>query len=404
MNRRIVITGIGVISSIGIGKDEFWTSLLEGRSGISEITSFDTSTLPVHYGGEVRQFRPDDFLTRSQINSMGRASQMAVSAAQLAIKDSGINLDKVILEKAGVIVGTTMGESQVLAKLDKAWVEKGEEFIDSGLILQYPSDNISNQVAKSVNFKGDNLLIPTACASGNYAIGYAVDLLRAGRTDLMLAGGADPFSQSAFIGFNRLSAMSSKKCAPFDKNREGMILGEGAAIVVLEALDTAQKRGANIYAEVLGYGLSCDAYYITAPQFGGIISAILLALRDADIKTGEVDYISAHGTGTVANDKTECMALKKIFGEHLKNIPVSSIKSMLGHCMGAASALEAIACALAVSHDCIPPTINYETIDPECEIDCVPNKFRKHRVDVALNNAFAFGGNNACLVLRKFNA
>ncbi|MFH0926157.1 MAG: beta-ketoacyl-[acyl-carrier-protein] synthase family protein [bacterium] len=401
MNTRIVITGVGVISSLGIGKKEFWKNLLAGKSGVSEITAFDTKDYATHSGAEVKGFNPSDFLEMDQQKTMGRASQMAVAATRLALEDAGIELEKVKKKEAGVVIGTTMGETQQLEQIDDIWIGQGEDFISPELVQQYPANNIYNNIAKIFKLKGNNLVIPNACAAGNYAIAYASDLIKIGRAEWMLAGGVDAFSRYAFMGFNRLLSVAPERCAPFDKNRQGIILGEGAGILVLESLDSATKRGANIYAEVAGYGLSCDAYHMTAPQFSGIISAILLALRDSGTDIKDVDYINAHGTGTLANDKTECLALKKIFNDYLEKIPVSSSKSMLGHTMGAASAIEAIICALAIKHDTIPPTINYETPDPDCDIDCVPNIFRKHEVKVALNNGFAFGGNNACLVLKN---
>ena len=401
MKNRVVITGIGIVSSIGIGKEAFWKNLLEGKSGVSRVTTFDTKTYPTHNGAEVKGFDPEKYLTIEQIKDMGRASQMAGVAAGLAIEDAGLDLNDIDKERAGVVIGTTMGEIQELERIDDVWIEKGEAFIGPKWGLRYPSNNICNNIARLLDLQSSNLMIPCACAAGNYAIGYASDLLKLNRNDLMLAGGADAFSRIAFTGFNRLLSMAPEICAPFDKKRQGIILGEGAGIVVLETLDKAVKRGANIYAEVAGYGLSCDAYHMTAPQFGGILSAILSALEDAKVDLKDIDYINAHGTGTPTNDKTECLALKKIFGESLKNIPVSSTKSMIGHTMGAASAIEAITCALAITHEIIPPTINYETPDPDCNIDCVPNVSREHKVDFALNNGFAFGGNNACLLLQK---
>jgi 3-oxoacyl-[acyl-carrier-protein] synthase II len=249
---------------------------------------------------------------------------------------------------------------------------------------------------------GPNLMFSTACAAGNYAIGYGFDLIRLGRADVILAGGAEPLSKVAFTGFNQFSAVAPEKCQPFDQSRKGMMVAEGAGIVVLEALENALGRNAKIYAEVLGYGLSCDAFHMTTSSKEGIMACMRKAMQDTGVPVEQVDYISAHGTGTLTNDRNESAAIKEVFGPHYKTIPVSSIKSMLGHTMGAASALEAIACALAVKNDMIPPTINYETFDPECDLDCVPNQSRKHTVKVALNNSYAFGGNNACLVLIKF--
>lgn len=403
MDKRIVITGIGVISSIGIGKEKFWEALIDGKSGISPVSSFDTSAYPTHNGGEIKDFHAYDFVNPKKSAFFGRASCLAVSAAKLAFQDAGLDPDGLDKKKFGVIMGTTMGESQVLEKVNEAWVRIGEGAIDAKLISRYPTNVLSANVAIEFKLKGPNYVIPTACAAGNYAIGYAYDLIRAQEAEYILAGGVDAFSRLAFIGFNRLYAVSPEKCQPFDKNRKGMMVGEGAGIVVLEPLENALKRKANVYAEVIGYGLSCDAHHMTAPEAGGIARAIKKALKESHIGIDSVDYISAHGTGTQANDKTECLAMKNVFNSRLKDIPASSIKSMLGHTMGAASAIEAITCCLAIKNDIIPPTINYETPDPECDIDCVPNVCRRKKINIALNNASAFGGNNATLVLKKIS-
>lgn len=392
MDKRIVITGLGVVSSIGTGKDDFWKALIAGTSGISKISSFDTADYPTHYGGEVKNFVGEN-------KNIGRASNLAIAAAKLAVNDAGIKSPDPL--KTGVVIGTTMGESQVLEKINSAWVKEGTEAIDSKLIPQYPCNVLSLNVAKELKLDGPNLVIPNACAAGNYAIGYAYDLIRMGKAQTMLAGGTDAFSRIAFIGFNRLLAVAPEKCQPFDKNRKGMLVAEGSGMVLIETLDSALKRGANIYAEILGYGLSCDAHHMTAPFNEGIKEAIEKALKESRIPAEKVDYFSAHGTGTLANDREESLAIKKVFGDHSKKLAVSSIKSMLGHTMGAASALEAIACALAVKNDILPPTINFQSPDPDCDIDCVPNVARSTRVDIALNSASAFGGNNACLVLKK---
>lgn len=402
MNKRIAVTGIGVVSSIGIGKDEFWGALIRGESGISRITSFDTAEYPTHYGGEIKNFQPELFIDKRKIAKIGRASQLAIAAAILSLRDAKVNLDSLNKDRAGLALGTTMGGSQVFERLNSAWVKQGVDAIDPALIPMCPASSISANVADECGFKGPNYIIPTACAAGNYAIGYACDLIRMGRADIMLAGGTDAFSRIAFTGFNRLLAIAPQICQPFDKNRKGMLVGEGAAVVVLETLEAALKRKADIYAEILGYGLSCDAHHMTAPFASGIKQAIEKALGESNLSARDVDYFNAHGTGTPANDKEECAAIKMAFGEHYHRLAVSSIKSMLGHTMGAASAIEAATCCLTVKHDIIPPTINHETPDPECDIDCVPNVCRKAKVNVALNNASAFGGNNACLVLKKF--
>jgi 3-oxoacyl-[acyl-carrier-protein] synthase II len=400
VNKRVVITGLGVISSIGIGWEEFWDSLLKGKSGISPVTSFDTTNHFTHNGGEVKNFNPEEFINEDKINLLSRASQLAIAAAKLAIVDANLS-DKYISNiKIGTCIGITSGPIQVIEHIDDKLI-KNEE-IKEDLIYQLPVHSTPATIARELKFNGPNLMFSTACAAGNYAIGYGYDLIRLNRADAILAGGIDPFSRISFTGFNQFSAVAPEKCQPFDKNRKGMMVAEGAGILVLESLDVALKRKTTIYAELLGYGLSCDAQHMTQPSVEGIVQCIIKAMNESGINKEDVDYISAHGTGTTANDKAECAAIKEVFRPLYKQIPVSSIKSMLGHTMGAASALESIACALVIKNDIIPPTINFETPDPECDIDCVPNQARKHKVNIALNNSYAFGGNNASLVLRKF--
>jgi 3-oxoacyl-[acyl-carrier-protein] synthase II len=400
MNRRVVITGLGVISSIGIGWQEFWNSLLEGKSGISPVTSFDTTKHFTHNGGEIKKFNPEDFILKEDLKFYSRASQLAFAAAKLAIKDSVLSEKDILNTKVGTCIGTTTGSLQVIEPInDKLLVN---ETINEFLICQLPTHTKPAVIAKSFKLNGPNFMIPTACAAGNYAIGYGFDLIRLNRADIIFAGGSDSFSRIEYTGFNQLSAVAPERCQPFDKNRKGMMVAEGAGILVLESLDNALKRNSPVYAEISGYGLSCDAQHMTQPSAQGISQCMRKALKESDIKIEDIDYICAHGTGTLANDRAECSAIKEVFGTRYKNIPVSSIKSMLGHTMGAASALESISCALVVKNDIIPPTINYETPDPECDIDCVPNQSRKHTVNIVLNNSFAFGGNNASLVLKKF--
>jgi 3-oxoacyl-[acyl-carrier-protein] synthase II len=392
-----------VISSIGIGWEEFWKNLIAGKSGISRIESFDTSSYDRHYGGEIKNFIPEEFIDKRKLKHMGRASQLAIAASRLAIEDAGLDLEKIDKNKIGICLGTTMGEGQIIERIDSIITESNEDSVEVVLIPQYQTSVLAINVSLELDLKGIALVFSNACAAGNYSIGYGYDMVKSGRLDYMLVGGSDPLSRISFTGFSRLYAMAPDICRPFDKNREGMLVGEGAGILVLESLEGAMRRKANIYAEVLGYGLSCDAYHMTAPREEGIIECMQRSFREANIKPADVDYISAHGTGTVQNDKTECSAIKKVFSENYKKIPISSIKSMLGHTMGAASAIEAISCCLAIKKGVIPPTINYQTPDPDCDIDCVPNKSRKTKVNVALNNSYAFGGNNACLVLRQYN-
>lgn len=403
MRPRVVVTGIGVISSVGIGKEAFWKNLLSGQSGVSPVERFDTSDYDVHIGGEVKTFEPEEFFGSREARRLGRGAQFAIAAARLAVQDARLEASGRADARVSVCLGTTMADVQSLEVLIDRVFASGS--CPRPLLhrygQQYPSCMMAAQLCDAMGAHGKMFMFPTACAAGNYAIAYATDLLHLRKTDIVLAGGTDPFSRTAFTGFSRISALAKERCRPFDKHRDGIVLGEGAGILILERLEDVLARGATPYAEVLGYGLSCDANHMTIPQAEGVTTAIRSALQDAGISPGDVDYINAHGTGTPANDRTECAAISAVFGKQGGGIPVSSIKSMIGHTMGAASALEAIACTLAVHTNRVPPTINYETTDPECEVDCVPNQSRQCQVNIALNNSFAFGGNNACVVLAK---
>lgn len=400
MSKQIAVTGIGIISSIGIGKDDFWNNLIQGKSGISKIGLFDTSKFSRHYGGEIKEFNPTRFIPKEMVRFLGRASCFAIAATKLALDDAGIPLADCRKKRIGVIMGTTMTEGSVLDfSVEKLLKEEYKE-ITNTLLLNAFSPSIPRNIGNFFQLKTPaNLLIPNACAAGNYAIGYASDLIKNGELDLAIAGGAEALSRVAFQGFQRLYAMASDKCMPFDKERKGMLLGEGAGVLILEPQESALKRRAHFYAKVSGYGLSCDAYHMTAPRRDGIKKAMHKAINNSGISVNDIDYINAHGTGTMQNDKEEAGAIKEVFGS--KRVPVSSIKSMLGHCMGAASAIEAAACCLALKEGIIPPTINFQTPDPECDIDCVPNESRKAKLNFVLNNAFAFGGNNCCAVFSK---
>ncbi len=402
MQRRVVVTGLGVVSSIGIGKETFWKNLISGKSGISEVTSFDTSKYEVHRGGEIRFFDPTDYIPRKKIKGIARASQFAIAASKLALDDAVLSKEVISKGNTTVAIGTTMGEGGMIEEIDRHWSKRGEDDVWGITISKYPCNAISDNVTRALGTKGTSCVVPTACAAGNYSIGFGFDMIRQGVADRALVGGADPFSRIGFTGFGRLYAMSPDVCRPFDKNRKGMMVGEGAGILLLEELESAKARGATIYAEVLGYGLSCDAQHMTAPQVVGITKVIERAIKISGVNKADVSYICAHGTGTPANDKTECEAIKTVFGEATSKISISSIKSMLGHTMGAASAIEAIACCLAVKNGIVPPTINFEEADPVCDIDCVPNKAKEKQVKVALNNSLAFGGNNACVVLKGY--
>ncbi|MBU4305028.1 MAG: beta-ketoacyl-[acyl-carrier-protein] synthase family protein [Candidatus Omnitrophica bacterium] len=400
-DRRVVVTGIGVVSSVGIGRDAFWNSIVNGACGLSEVSAFDTSGFTCHRGGEVKNFLPGEFMPKHKIKFLSRTSQLAIAASALALKDAGVPIEKISGDKLGVIIGTTLGETYI-EDLAAAWARGGLKDVQRRKLFQASVNNISANVGIQFKAMGVNYLIPNACAAGNYAIGYAFDLIKNGDLNFVLAGGSEAFSCLAFAGFQRLYAMSPDKCAPFDKNRKGMMLGEGSGILLIESLESARKRGANVYAEILGYGLSCDAYHATATEPEGIAKVMRKALKDAAIDREEVDYICAHGTGTPMNDKTESKAINEVFGKR-QGLMVSSLKSMLGHTMGASSAIASAACCLAIKDGIVPPTINFETPDPECDIDCVANIARKIKINIALNNGFAFGGNNCSVVFSKAN-
>jgi len=394
---RVVITGVGPVSSIGIGVAAFGDALRAGRSGISPITSFDTTGFPHVCAGEVRDFQPDRILERLDISQWGRSALFAAAAARLAVKDARLDMAALSPDRTGTVIGTTCGESQVLETLTRQMLEAGFASQSSDLLRQSAGSRLAAAVSEEIGAAGESLTISTACAASNYALGYAYDLLAHGDLDVMIAGGADSVCQWVHAGFFRLGTLAKDACSPFDRGRSGMVTAEGGSALVLETMDHARARGARVYAEVLGYGLNCDAHHMVAPNAGGIAACMRVAHANAGVRPSDIDYICAHGTGTPANDSAEILAIREVFGDLVP--PVSSIKSMLGHTMGAASGFEAISCVMAVRHDRIPPTMNFETPDPECPVDCVPNVMRDARVGVALSNSFAFGGNNAVLVL-----
>jgi len=403
VKKRVVVTGLGVVSSIGIGKDAFWKNLLSGTSGISQVRSIDTSGHITHRGGEIKNFKPTEFIDKKRLRFMSRGSQLAFAGSTLAINDSKLKKSYRNKNRVGFCLGTTLGELTALEKMDREWIRSGPQAINRLSAVQFPTTNMASFIAKEYEMKGPVRIFTTACASGNYAISSGYDLIQAAEADIIIAGGADAFAWIPFTGFNQFRAVAPEKVQPFDKRRRGMMVGEGAGLLVLETLDGALKRGAKIYAEILGCGFSCDAYHVTNTQADGIYRCMKDAVRQTKISKRNIDYICAHGTGTRQNDRAETAAIKKLFGKASHRILVSSIKSMLGHAMGAASAMEAICCCLTVQNDIVAPTINYETMDEECDIDCVPNTARKKKINIALNNGFAFGGNNACLVVKKYD-
>jgi 3-oxoacyl-[acyl-carrier-protein] synthase II len=356
-------------------------------------------------GAEISDFCPEDYVLERDPAELGRTSQLAIAASRLALLDGDLDLLEIDRGRVGVCVGTTSGEPHCIERFDDQYVQGHVAKIGREFLQGYPCHVVPFHIAKEFSLGGEVMMIPTACAAGNYAIAHACDLLCAGKADFMIAGGADSFSRITYTGFARLGAIAPEVCQPFDRNRKGMIPGEGAAMLLLERREQALARGARIYCEVAGYGLSCDAHHMTAahPEGEGAARAIRMAMQQSNIRPDEVDYISAHGTGTPTNDRLETIAVKKVFGDHAYNVPMSSVKSMLGHTMGAASAIEAAVCALAITHGRIPPTMHWQEGDSECDLDYVPNTARKHEVKVAMNNAYAFGGNNSSLVLAACN-
>ncbi len=401
--RRVVISGVGLVTPLGVGRQAFWTQLLAGVCAADQVQAFDTAGYRVHRGCEVRDFDFSGLVGRPPTPGMGRAAQFAVAAASLALADGGVEPDSIDPRRIGVCVGTTCGEIQILEAHDSATM--AGTVAHDGWLSHHPACVIPASIGHWFGFAGPNIIIPTACAAGNFSIGYAIDLIRNGRADLMLAGGTDPFSRVAFTGFARLGSLAPRVCQPFDRNRRGILVGEGAGIVLVESLDRAQARGASGYAELIGSGFTSDARHMTTPNADGdgIARAMEIALGSADLGLADVDYICAHGTGTPINDLVETRAIKRVFGARAPGIPISSIKSMLGHTMGAASAIETIACALALHEGAVPATINYETPDPVCDLDYVPNESRRRPLRVVLNNALAFGGVNSCLALARLD-
>jgi 3-oxoacyl-[acyl-carrier-protein] synthase II len=391
---RVAITGIGVVSSIGTGVPAFLDGLRAGRDSARPITAFDTTGFAHAHGCEVAGFDPGGWLHRHDPPELGRASQFAVAAARMAVRDAGLT-EEALRDRPGLVtVGTTDGESRDLDAIVADQVAGGSAAVDPVLARRVHSTRLSTAIARDLALTDvEAVTLPTACAAGNYAIGQGYDAVREGDVEFALCGGSDALCRKTFAGFYRLGTIAPYRCQPFDRNRQGILTGEGAGVLLLENLDTAVARGARVYAEVLGYGLNCDAHHPVAPDRDSIARCMALAHHNAGVKPGDVDFISAHGTGTKANDVTEAAAIRQVFGTAPPR--TISIKSMIGHAMGAASALAAAACALAIAERFIPPTINHDETDPECGLDCVPNRAQTADLRIVQNNALAFGGNNA---------
>ncbi|MFD0900341.1 beta-ketoacyl-[acyl-carrier-protein] synthase family protein [Actinomadura sediminis] len=395
---RAAVTGLGPVSSIGVGAAAFADALRAGRSGISRITGFDPSGFPYQNAGEVRGFDPAAHLRRLDPARWGRSSRFAASAARLALEDGGLDAGAFDPRRAHAVIGTTSGESQVAEALTAQIVDGGFAAQDPALLSQLPAGRLANAVSAELGLRGESLTIATACSASNYALGYAYDLLVTGEADVVLAGGADSVCRWAHAGFHRMGALAEKACAPFDRNRSGILTGEGGAVLLLETFEHARARGARVYAELLGYGLNCDARHPVAPDAASVAACMRLAHRNSGVKPEDVDYICAHGTGTPTNDLVEGKAVLEVFGD--RPPPISSIKSMIGHTMGAACGFGAIAGVLAIDQGFLPPTVNWAEPDPGLPgIDAVPNTARTAQVRVVQNDGFAFGGNNAIVML-----
>ncbi|WP_315117118.1 beta-ketoacyl-ACP synthase II [uncultured Clostridium sp.] len=411
MKRKVVITGMGAITPIGNNVDTFWNNLKDGFCGIDFIKAFDTENFKAKLAAEVKDFNPEESIDRRDAKRMDRYCQFAVAAAVEAVKDANLDLDNIDKEKFGVVVGSGIGGIATVEKQQEMLLEKGPNKVHPLFIPMIISNMAAGNIAIKFGAKGICTTIVTACATGTNCIGEAYRMIQSGVADIIIAGGTEasitPLSMAGFISLTALSKSRDPKRAsiPFDKERNGFVMGEGAGIVVLESLEHAKKREANIYAELVGYGSTCDAYHITSPAPGGegAARAMKIAIEEAGISTKEVSYINAHGTGTEYNDKFETEAIKSVFGDYTKKLPISSTKSMTGHLLGASGAVEAIASIKAMVDNFIPPTIGYKVKDEECDLDYVPNKGRECKLDYVMSNSLGFGGHNGVILLKKWS-
>lgn len=410
--RRVVITGVGLVTPLGTGVEKNWQALMEGRSGIGPVTRFDVSDFPTRIAGEVKDFHPEEFIEKRDLKKMDLFIQYAVAAAQMAMDEARLPVTADNEDLVGVIIGVGIAGLSSIEEYHKLFLDTRLKRVSPFFIPKLIANMAPGQISIRYGAKGINYTPTSACSSGAHAVGEAFRLIRLGEQDAVIAGGAEaaltPLGLGGFIAMKAVSSRNDppeKASRPFDRNRDGFVMSEGAGVVVLEELEQARKRGAKIYAEVIGYGTNADAYHMTAPspEGEGAVRCIRLALRSGAVDPLEVDYVNAHGTSTPYNDATETLAIKRVFGEHAARMAVSSTKSMTGHLLGAAGGVEAVYSALALHHQCLPPTINYEEPDPDCDLDYVPNAPRRASVRVALSNSFGFGGTNVCLAFRRWD-
>ncbi len=411
MERRVVITGMGVVSPVGSTVEKFWENIVKGKSGIGRITKFDPEGYPVQIAAEVKDFDPNLYFDKKEVRRTDPFIQFAIGASTQAVEDSGLDGADIDRTKVGVLIGSGIGGLTTIEQQLKILWEKGPRRVSPYCVPMEIINMASGLVSIRFGFKGPNLSVVTACATGTHAIGEAFRIIQRGEADVMVAGGTEsaitPLSIAGFAAARALSTQNDepeKASRPFEKNRNGFVMGEGAGILILEELEHAKRRGAKILAEVVGYGTSGDAYHMTAPapEGEGAARAIENAIRDAGIRPEDIDYINAHGTSTKFNDLFETMAIKRVFGEHAYRVKISSIKSMIGHLLGAAGGVEVVSSVKTIETGIIPPTINYEEPDPECDLDYTPNEAAKADVRYVLKNSFGFGGTNACLILKRY--
>jgi 3-oxoacyl-[acyl-carrier-protein] synthase II len=413
LNRRVVVTGVGMVTPIGLDTESSWEGLIAGRSGIGPITQFDDKDIPTQIAGEVKGFDPAQYIEAKEIKKMDRFIHLAIAASQMAMDSAKLPITPGNADRVGVIAGAGIGGLPSIERSYRAYLEKGYRRITPFFIPMSIINEMAGHISMRFGAKGPNISVVTACATGTHSIGDAFKIIQRGDADAMFAGGAESCICSLGVGgFNAMKALSTRNSEPerasrpFDANRDGFVMGEGSGIVILEDLEFAQKRGARIYAEAIGYGASGDAYHITspAPNGEGAARCMNMAIKDAGISPADIGYINAHGTSTKYGDELETMAIKTVFGDCAKKVPVSSTKSMTGHLLGAAGGVEAVISILALDNGILPPTINLENPDPECDLDYVPNTARKVPVEVVMSNSFGFGGTNACVVFKKFRS